>query len=111
MLVVYTLHSEETPNIFDQSLTIGATFSYDLSMEIISKNIKNGFSGVRVDGSSRVFVDVGDNPELVALMVDNNPESVNDSWDKFCDAIGDFDPRGEVNIEYMYVDGKARVFH
>ena len=37
-------------------------------MEIISKRIKNGFSGVRVDGSSRVFVDVGQNPELVALL-------------------------------------------
>ena len=31
-------------------------------MESISKNIKNGFSGVRVDGSSRVFVNIGDNP-------------------------------------------------
>ena len=112
MLVVYTLHLEETPNIFDQSLTIGAIFSYDLSMEIISKRIKNGFSGVRVDGNSRVFVDVGQNPELVALMVDKNPDSINDSWDKFCDLLPDeMDPRGEVNIEYMYVDGEARVFH
>ncbi len=80
-------------------------------MEDISKNIKNGFSGVRVDGSSRVFVNVGDNPELVALMVDKNPDSMNESWDKFCDAIGDFDPRGRVNIEYIYIDGVAKVFH
>lgn len=92
-------------------MTIGAIFSYHTSMEIISKNIKNGFSGVRVDGSSRVFVNIGDNPELVALMVDKNPDSINDSWDKFCDAIGDFDPRGKVNIEYIYVDGEAKVFH
>ena len=53
-------------------------------------NIKNGFSGVRVDGSSRVYVNIGDNPKLIALMLDKNPESVNDSWDKFCDSIGDF---------------------
>ena len=92
-------------------MTIGAIFSYHTSMEIISKNIKNGFSGVRVDGSSRVFVNIGDNPELVALMVDKNPDYINDSWDKFCDAIGDFDPRGKVNIEYIYVDGEAKVFH
>jgi len=80
-------------------------------MENIDKNIKNGFSGVRVDGSSRVFVNVGDNPELVALMNDKNPDSINESWDKFCDAIGDFDPRGRVNIEYIYIDGVAKVFH
>ena len=80
-------------------------------MESISKNIKNGFSGVRVDGSSRVFVNVGDNPELVALMNDKNPDSINESWDKFCDAIGDFDPRGRVHIEYIYIDGVAKVFH
>ena len=30
---------------------------------------------------------IGDNPKLIALMLDKNPESVNDSWDKFCDAI------------------------
>ena len=92
-------------------MTIGAIFSYHTSMENISKNIKNGFSGVRVDGSSRVFVNIGDNPELVALMVDKNPDSINESWDKFCDAIGDFDPRGRVNIEYIYIDGVAKVFH
>lgn len=80
-------------------------------MENIDKNIKNGFSGVRVDGSSRVFVDVGDNPELVALMNDKNPDSINESWDKFCDAIGDFDPRGRVHIEHIYIDGVAKVFH
>jgi len=45
-------------------------------------------------------------------MVDKNPDSINDSWDKFCDLLPDeMDPRGEVNIEYMYVDGEARVFH
>ena len=74
-------------------------------------NIKNGFSGIRVDDSSRVYVNIGDNPKLIELMLDKNPESVNDSWDKFCDSIGDFDPRGKVNIEYLYVDGQRRVFH
>ena len=28
---------------------------------------------------SRVFVNIGDNPELVALMVDKNPDSINES--------------------------------
>ncbi len=76
-----------------------------------SNKIKNGFSGVRVDGSSRVFVNIGDNPDLIALMIDNNPDSINDSWDKFCDQLGDLDPRGKINIEFMYVDGQRRVFH
>lgn len=75
------------------------------------RNIKNGFSGVRVDGSSRVYVDIGDNPKLLELMLDKNPESVNDSWDKFCSYLSDLDPRGKINIEYMYVDGERRVFH
>ena len=76
-----------------------------------SNKIKNGFSGVRVDCSSRVFVNVGDNPDLIALMIDNNPDSINDSWDKFCDQLGDLDPHGKINIEFMYVDGQRRVFH
>ena len=77
-----------------------------------SNKIKNGFSGVRIDGSSRVFVEIGDNPKLKALMIDNNPESINDSWDKFCEYLdSDLDPRGQINIEYMYVDGQRRVFH
>lgn len=70
-------------------------------------NIKNGFLGIRVDGSASVSVDVGDNPELVELMVSKDV----DAWDKFCDMIGDFDPRGKVHISHLIVDGKGRVFH
>lgn len=70
-------------------------------------NIKNGFVGIRVDGSSKVHVDVGDNPELVELMVSKDV----DAWDKFCDMIGEFDPRGEVHISHLFVDGKEQVFH
>ncbi len=74
--------------------------------------IKNGFSGIRVDGSSRVFVDVGQNDELIELMVDKNPDSINDSWNKFCDLLpNEMDPRGKLNIEYMYINGERRIFH
>ena len=72
----------------------------------------NGFVGRRVDGSSKVSVCIGEhNPKLKALMLDKNPDSINDSWDKFCDALGDMDPRGEIYIDYMFVDGVAREFH
>tara|TARA_Y100001951_G_C11161585_1_gene195089 strand:- start:287 stop:547 length:261 start_codon:yes stop_codon:yes gene_type:complete len=72
----------------------------------------NGFVGRRVDGSSIVKVCIGEhNPKLKSLMIDKNPDSINESWDKFCDLIGDFDPRGKVYIDYMFVDGVAREFH
>ena len=67
----------------------------------------NGFVGRRVDGSSIVKVDIGDNPKLKALMVSKDL----DAWDKFCNLIGDLDPRGKVYIDWMFVDGEAREFH
>ena len=82
-------------------------------MEKCSKKIKNGFSGVRVDGSSRVFVDVGNNPEVIALMSDKNElDGGEKSWNDFCDLLPEeLDPRGEVYIEYLYLDGEPKVFH
>ena len=82
-----------------------------VSLDLISRKPLNGFVGRRVDGSSIVKVDIGDNPKLKALMIDSNPDSINESWDKFCDAIGDFDPRGQVHIDWLFVDGSPRVFH
>lgn len=71
-------------------------------------NIKNGFAGIRVDGSSEVWVDVGDNPEIIDLMVSKD---VND-WDKFCEMLPEeHDPRGEVHISHLIVNGKEKVFH
>ena len=33
------------------------------------------------------------------------------AWDKFCDMIGDMDPRGQVHIDWLFVDGVAKEFH
>lgn len=79
-----------------------------VNLDKIGRKPLNGFVGKRVDGSSVVVVDIGDNPKLKNLMIDNNDIS---SWDKFCDLIGDFDPRGQVQIDWLFVDGKPKVFH
>tara|TARA_B100001287_G_C22412888_1_gene403273 strand:- start:5 stop:253 length:249 start_codon:yes stop_codon:yes gene_type:complete len=68
----------------------------------------NGFVGRRVDGSSKVSVCIGEhNPKLKALMVSKEL----DAWDKFCDFLGDMDPRGQIYIDYLFVDGVASEFH
>ena len=67
----------------------------------------NGFVGRRVDGSSIVSVNVGDNPDIIKLMVSHDVSA----WDKFCDMIGDMDPRGQVHIDWLFVDGVAKEFH
>jgi hypothetical protein len=79
-----------------------------INLNDIGRKPQNGFVGKRVDGSSIVVVDIGDNPKLKNLMIDNKDVS---SWDKFCDLIGDFDPRGQVQIDWLFVDGKPKVFH
>ena len=79
-----------------------------VNLDKIRRKPLNGFVGKRVDGSSIVIVDIGDNKKLKNLMIDNNDIS---SWDKFCDLIGDFDPRGQVQIDWLFVDGKPKVFH
>ena len=79
-----------------------------INLNDIGRKPQNGFVGKRVDGSSIVIVDIGDNKELKNLMIDNKDLS---SWDKFCDSIGDFDPRGQVDIDWLFVNGKPRVFH
>tara|TARA_Y100001972_G_C7467230_1_gene238106 strand:+ start:301 stop:564 length:264 start_codon:yes stop_codon:yes gene_type:complete len=84
-----------------------------VNLDKISRLPINGFIGRRVDGSSIVKVCIGEhNPKLKALMIDSNPDSINDSWDKFCDLLpNEMDPRGEVYIDWLFVDGKPRVFH
>jgi len=79
-----------------------------INLNDIGRKPQNGFVGKRVDGSSIVVVDIGDNPKLKNLMIDNKDVS---SWDKFCDLIGDFDPRGQVHIDWLFVDGSPRSFH
>lgn len=74
----------------------------------LSRKPQNGFVGRRVDGSSIFYLDVGENPELVDLMVSKDL----DAWDKFCDMLPEeFDPRGQVHIDWLFVDGQPRVFH
>ena len=79
-----------------------------VNLDKIGRKPLNGFVGRRVDGSSIVKVDIGDNPKLKALMIDKENES---SWDIFCNSIGDFDPRGQVIIDWLFVDGSPRRFH
>ena len=82
-----------------------------VNLEKISRKPQNGFVGRRIDGSSIVKVDIGDNPKLKALMIDRNPASMLQSWDEFCDALGDLDPRGEIEIDWLFIDGSPRRFH
>tara|TARA_B100000902_G_scaffold377998_1_gene410798 strand:- start:6156 stop:6434 length:279 start_codon:yes stop_codon:yes gene_type:complete len=84
----------------------------------IPSRLKNGFIGRRVDGSSVMYIDLGDvqasesNQELFQLMIDKESSS---SWDQFCDMIGnldsDLDPRGRVHVDYLVIDGVPRRFH
>ena len=79
-----------------------------VNLDKIGRKPQNGFVGRRVDGSSIVVVDIGDgNPKLKALMISQDL----DAWDKFCEGIGDLDPRGQVYIDWLFVDGKPKVFH
>ena len=83
-----------------------------VNLDKISRLPINGFIGRRVDGSSIVKVCIGEhNPKLKALMIDKNPASMLQSWDKFCDALGDLDPRGEIEIDWLFIDGSPRRFH
>ena len=43
-----------------------------VNLDKIRRKPLNGFVGKRVDGSSVVVVDIGDNPKLKNLMIDNN---------------------------------------
>jgi hypothetical protein len=48
------------------------------------------------------------------LAMDKNPDSMNDSWDLMCKSLvgrGLVDPRGKVFIDYIVVNGLAKVFH
>lgn len=79
-----------------------------VNLDKIGRKPQNGFVGRRVDGSSIVVVDIGDNPKLKNLMIDRDNLS---SWDIFCNSIGDFDPRGQVHIDWLFVNGEPKVFH
>tara|TARA_B100001059_G_scaffold234103_1_gene275743 strand:- start:85 stop:372 length:288 start_codon:yes stop_codon:yes gene_type:complete len=89
-----------------------------INVNDIPERLQNGFIGRRVDGSSVMYLDLGDvvasrsNQRLFELMIDGDSSS---SWDQFCDAIcrmdSDLDPRGRVHIDYLVIDGVPRAFH
>lgn len=78
-----------------------------VALSQVSDRIRNGYVGRRVDGSSIVSMDLGDNPELVELLVSKDV----DAWDQLWDQIPSFDPRGEIHVDWLVIDGKPVVFH
>ena len=52
-------------------------------------------------------MDLGDNPELVELLVSKDV----DAWDQLWDQLPSFDPRGEIHVDWLVIDGKPVVFH
>lgn len=74
--------------------------------------IKNGIIAERLDNPNCVVeIEIGDNPHLIALLKDPS----NEAWDKLWDIVGkanpDHDPRGRMNINFMVIDGKKKIFH
>ena len=73
--------------------------------------IKQGISGELIDGSP---VQIPFNSYQMVLAMDKNPASMNKSWDMVCDICVDngfIDPRGQMNIDFIYINGLAKRFH
>ena len=74
--------------------------------------IKNGIIAERLeDPNCIVEFELGDNPELIALLKDNSNEAWDKLWDIVSEANPDVDPRGRMNVNYIVIDGVKRVFH
>lgn len=74
--------------------------------------IKNGIIAERLeDPNCIVEFELGDNPELIALLKDNSNEAWDKLWDIVSEANPDADPRGRMNVNYIVIDGVKRVFH
>ena len=74
-------------------------------------HIKQGISGVLLDGSP---VQIPFNSYQMSLAMDKNADSQNKSWDMVCDICvsnGFIDPRGNMNIDYIHINGLAKRFH
>jgi len=67
----------------------------------------NGLRGRLVVDDSPI--DIPLNGKQMQLALDRSP-NLNRSWDLMCDSLP-WDPRGKMHIDFMIVNGVARVFH
>lgn len=92
----------------EKALTMGRVFCYNIRMD----SVINGLVGRSVVDGSEVLYYL--NSKEMQLAMDKNPDSMNDSWDLMCKSLvgrGLVDPRGKVFIDYIVVNGLAKVFH
>lgn len=74
--------------------------------------IKNGIIAERLDNPNRYqYIDLGENPQLIALLKDKSNEAWNKLWDIVSEVNPDADPRGRMNVQYIVIDGVKAVFH
>ena len=72
----------------------------------------NGLIGVHI--ATDIPVDIPLNTKQMQLAMDANPITMNKSWDMVCDicvANGFIDPRGNVDIDFIVVNGVKHKFH
>ena len=72
----------------------------------------NGLIGVHI--ATDIPVDIPLNTKQMQLAMDANPMTMNKSWDMVCDicvANGFIDPRGNMDIDFIVVNGVKKRFH
>ena len=71
----------------------------------------NGLRGTHI--ATGYPIDIPLNGKQMQLAMDKGPH-MNDLWDMLCDSIvanGDIDPRGNIDIDFIVVNGIDKVFH
>jgi len=74
--------------------------------------IINGITGTHI--ATDTPVDIPFNSKQMQLALDKNPDTMNTSWDMVCDICvcnGFIDPRGNMFIDSLVVNGVSRPFH
>jgi hypothetical protein len=77
-----------------------------------SKFMINGLRGTHI--ATNIPVDIPLNSKQMQLALDKDPNTMNDSWDMVCDVCVDngfIDPRGNVHIDFIVINGVQKVFH
>jgi len=72
----------------------------------------NGLIGTHI--ATDIPVDIPLNTKQMQLAMDANPITMNKSWDMVCDicvANGFIDPRGNIDIDFIVVNGVKKRFH
>ena len=72
----------------------------------------NGLIGTHI--ATDIPVDIPLNTKQMQLAMDANPMTMNKSWDMVCDicvANGFIDPRGNIDIDFIVVNGVKKRFH